>query len=397
MKNNDFRIGVVSTAYVPQPLSKPFPKDAASTSSNSHTGVILRRWVAPLATDAEFEWTGPRTSIASLYVMQKSEDDLSSKLCHEFGIRESSSVVDALTLGTGTLAVDAVMMIAEHGDFPENELQQKLYPRKELLDEILKVMEQSGRVVPLFFDKHFSWNPAWIREMYFRLEEMAVPWFGGSSLSHCPMVPPVPSLEGEKPTELVMTSWAGTEIYLFHALELVQSIVEKRKGGETGIRAVRAWSGEGAWAAMDRGEFSMDLLRVAVQKGSPDVVSAFEERMQKRQNPPEIFQYHYQDGLKATIVRLNETTRKWAWACQVEGWEEPIASAPVAQGAEPYFYAHFARFARRIEDFFLSGGVSPVAHERLFITSMACAYGMQALSKPGVFLPDGTIPCPPKR
>ena len=45
------------------------------------------------------------------------------------GIRQSPTIADALTLGTGKLAVDAVLLIAEHGEYPYNEKLQKLYPR----------------------------------------------------------------------------------------------------------------------------------------------------------------------------------------------------------------------------------------------------------------------------
>jgi len=90
--------------------------------------------------------------------------------------------------------VEVVMLIAEHGDFPSNEFEQKLYPRKEMLDAVLDVMECSGRVVPLFFDKHFSWSAELAAAMVQRLESMEVPWFGGSSLAHCPMLPEHSSL-----------------------------------------------------------------------------------------------------------------------------------------------------------------------------------------------------------
>jgi hypothetical protein len=52
---------------------------------------------------------------------------------------------------------DAVLLIGEHGDYP-NELGQKLYPRYELFQQIIEVLRKSGRVVPVFSDKHLSWS-----------------------------------------------------------------------------------------------------------------------------------------------------------------------------------------------------------------------------------------------
>ena len=57
-----------------------------------------------------------------------------------------------------TLAVDGVLLIAEHGDDPANEKGQKLYPRYELFEQILSVFRNSGRTVPVFNNKHLSWN-----------------------------------------------------------------------------------------------------------------------------------------------------------------------------------------------------------------------------------------------
>jgi hypothetical protein len=66
------------------------------------------------------------------------------------------TIHDTLTLGGDKLAVDAVVFTGEHGDYPENELGQKMYPRYELFNQILDVYEKSGRVVPTFSDKHLS-------------------------------------------------------------------------------------------------------------------------------------------------------------------------------------------------------------------------------------------------
>ena len=55
------------------------------------------------------------------------------------------------------LAVDAVLLVGEHGDYPTNERGQKLYPRYELFERIVDVMRKQRAVaVPVFCDKHLS-------------------------------------------------------------------------------------------------------------------------------------------------------------------------------------------------------------------------------------------------
>src|SRR5438552_3464292 len=68
------------------------------------------------------------------------------------------NIRQALTLGGDTLAVDGVVFIGEHGNYPTNEMGQKLYPRFEMYSEILDIYERSSRRVPTFFDKHFSYS-----------------------------------------------------------------------------------------------------------------------------------------------------------------------------------------------------------------------------------------------
>ena len=77
----------------------------------------------------------PDFGIASVYVDQFPENDLSRDLAKEHGFRLSRTIEDALTLGTGKLAVDGVLLICEHGDYPYNAKGQKLYPRHEFFQQ----------------------------------------------------------------------------------------------------------------------------------------------------------------------------------------------------------------------------------------------------------------------
>ncbi len=103
----------------------------------------------------------PDFEIASLYIEQTPEaTDLGRGKARRFDVRLSPTIADALTLGTGTLAVDAVLLIAEHGDYPYNAKLQKLYPRGIYFREVLDVFRTSGRSVPVFVDKHLSYDRA---------------------------------------------------------------------------------------------------------------------------------------------------------------------------------------------------------------------------------------------
>lgn len=381
-------------AYPPAPTMKPFRIAVVTTAVTpiSHAFVIMRRWLDPLPTDSDYGWPGAKTGIVSMYVMDRGEKDISRDLCRVHGIRDCVSVEDALTGDSGELGVDAVMLIGEHGNFPENELGQTLYPRKELLDAVLAVIDRSQRKIPIFFDKHLSWNVEWAKEMYEALETRGIRWFGGSSLSLCPQLPDPGDLRGARIREVVMTTFGELESYLFHALECTESVVDQRSSTQPGVESVTAWRGEGSWAAMDSGLFSMDLLEAAVAVVGSDAVAGFERWRTAREHSAEIFQILYKDGLRATIVNLQGVLRKWAFACRLEGQDQAVASAFLAGGVDLGF-PHFARLAGLIQEFFLSGK-RPVPASRLYMTTIECAFCMQALAKPGTPLDHSEIVVP---
>src|SRR5438552_10514327 len=90
-------------------------------------------------------WHRPNMKVVSLYVDQKPKDDLSGARASEFGFRVYPTIAEALRAGGDKLAVDAVLIIGEHGEYPRNEKGQILYPRYEFFEQCRKVFEQDGR------------------------------------------------------------------------------------------------------------------------------------------------------------------------------------------------------------------------------------------------------------
>src|SRR5207302_11225191 len=100
----------------------------------------------------------PDFAIAGMYVEQTKEGDLSRELARKHDFALFPDIAGALTLGSKRLAVDGVLLIAEHGDYPYNAKGQKLYPRYELFQQIVAVFHKTGRTVPVFCDKHLSYD-----------------------------------------------------------------------------------------------------------------------------------------------------------------------------------------------------------------------------------------------
>ena len=111
--------------------------------------------------------------LVSLYVDQIGDRDLSKDRAKRFpSMKMYPTIAEALTLGGSKLAVDGIVVVGEHGRYPRNEKGQTKYPRYEFFQEIFKVLRASGRAVPIFNDKHLSWNWDWAKEMYDTAREL---------------------------------------------------------------------------------------------------------------------------------------------------------------------------------------------------------------------------------
>ena len=110
-------------------------------------------------------WHRPQLDVVAAYVDQTPENDLSRKRSEEFGFPIYPTIAQALRCGGDKLAVDAVLIIGEHGDYPTNGYGQKKYPRYEFFKQVTDVFRRDGVAVPVFNDKHLSWKWDWAKEM----------------------------------------------------------------------------------------------------------------------------------------------------------------------------------------------------------------------------------------
>lgn len=197
-------------------------------------------------------WQHPRVDVASVYIDQFPDDDLARSRCQRHGLSLYPSIEEALTLGGDRLAVDGVVLIGEHGDYPKNEKGQKRYPRYEWFKKVVKVFEDSGRSVPVFNDKHLStdWNEC--VEMVEDSRRLGFAFLAGSSLPVTRRMPAIDLPYGAALTESVCVAYGGIDSYDIHALETAQCMSERRAGGERGVRQVHALKGDNLWRRLEQ-------------------------------------------------------------------------------------------------------------------------------------------------
>lgn len=259
----------------------------------------------------------PPCDIVSLYTAQVSSNDISRRLSAAYGFKLYPTIADALMLGTGKLAVDGVLLIGEHGNYPVNEKLQKLYPRYDFMKQVIDVYEKSGRAVPLFSDKHLSydWNKAkWMYDQSIRLK---FPMMAGSS---CSVTFRRPELDFplDSPFEEGLAVGSGwiEDGGIFHNLEVLQCFVERRKGGESGVRTVQHLEGDAVWKAAAEGRWSRRLLDAAlsrserVRPGRPEDV-----------RNPVLCLIEYNDGFRGAALMLPGMVDEYLFAARAGGKE----------------------------------------------------------------------------
>jgi hypothetical protein len=255
-------------------------------------------------------WHLPAADLVSLYLAQFPENDLGRSRAKRYHIPIYPSIAEALTLGTGKLAVDGVVIIAEQGDYPENEKGQQLYPRYEFFKEAVKVFEASGRSVPVFNDKHLSTDWKKCTDMVADSKRLGFPFLAGSSLPVTRRLPAIDLPWGTPLTESVCAGYGPVERYDFHGLETAQCMSERRRGGETGIRSVQALTGAKMWEHVAGFEKTQRLLAAALCRshtlpveGYPTEALSFDWA---RRTFPEAYAYfiEHRDGFRTTLFML---------------------------------------------------------------------------------------------
>lgn len=333
---------------------------------NSHAEVIAGRILKGNTLDGKGEF--PKLKLVSLYCDQFPTNDKSRELSKEHGFPIYDTVAGALTLGGDKLAVDGVLLIAEHGKYEENDTGSIQFPKRRLFGEVFKVFEKSGKVVPVFSDKHLSDNWTDIAWIYGEAKRLKVPLMAGSSLPTTWRYPPADVKLDAPLKEIVAVSYHRLDTYGFHALEMVQCLAERRKGGETGIKQVRCLEGDAVWEAIDAGLVDKQLLAETFKhlKYKPIAdIQTVRELASKSKQPPTLMVMDYADGLRASVLTANGAFGEWSVAWRYgDGKSESTFFAP--QENRPF--SHFTYLLKGAEQMIHTGQPTwPV--ERTLLTS----------------------------
>lgn len=344
-------------------------------NTNSHADVIVGKILSGWQQNGG---DGPALKLVAMYVDQTGRDDLSRGLSDKHGFKLAQSIDEAITLGTDKVQVAGVLSIGEHGNYPDTpDTGQKMYPRRRLFEQIASSFERCGSVVPVFNDKHLAYNWADAKFMVDTARRMGIPLLAGSSV---PVSMREPALELNRDTEfdeVLSIGYGGLESYGIHALEGHQAMIERRRGGESGIASVQALQGEAIYRAAADNRWSVELFE-SILAALPRRPSASRDWAMKKNTA--LYLLEHRDGLKSAVAMIGGLAPEFAFAAKLKGRATPMVTRFKLQEGAPY--SHFAHLLKAIEETIHKRKAAyPV--ERTLLTTGALDRLMHSLAESG--------------
>ena len=219
--------------------------------------------------------------------------------------------------------------------------------------------------------------------MYDTARQLGMPLMAGSSVPFSQRIPPLEIPAGAEISEALMIHGGEFENYGIHAMETLQSIVEFRKGGETGISKVEVLYGEEMWKGAEAGRWPFELAAAAMQLelGKPyQMRMDLHDPIRWNPQPPHVLMITYKDGLKGYVLKIGHFPMRWQFACRLKG-ESQIRATRFYSG--PWQNRNFFKaLCHGIQHFFRTGQ-SPVPAERVLLANGAILAGVDAYFQRG--------------
>ncbi len=345
-----------------------------------------------------YGWHGrhhrPPIELAGLYVDQFPDGDLTQDRVRRHRVKLFPTVEETLTLGRSNLAVDGVVIIAEHGLYPRTEKGQTLYPRHDFFNRMVKVFESSGRAVPVFNDKHLSTDWMECIAMVEASKRLGFPFLAGSSLPVTWRIPAVEVPLGAPLVESVCVCYGGLDSYDIHGLETAQCMSERRAGGETGIKSVQALRGTKVWDILAEREntrrlFFSAMARSFTCKGSERYSCALPDLdwLKRNHRSPLAYFYEHLDGFRTSVFLLDGLVLDFNYAGLERGGR--IHSCQMYLPMPPAFSTladFFNPLVNHIEQLIFQRA-APYPIERTLLASGMTLFAIESMYRGGIVLP----------
>jgi hypothetical protein len=218
-------------------------------------------------------------------------------------------------------------------------------------------------------------------------QELGFPFMAGSSLPVARRVPSIDLPLGSEAEEIVGIGVGNIDSYDIHALEAMQCLAERRRGGETGVKSVRGLRGDSVWQAMDEGAWDPALFEaclcrsLSLKPADETHRHTYPTRQELPglvERPPVAYQIQYNDGLKATMFLLPGLAQDITAAVRIKNQPEPF-SVLFYLGAGHHMQPNFFNpLSHHIENL-ICKGETPFPIERTLLTTGTAIAGIDSL------------------
>jgi hypothetical protein len=340
------QIGAMAAAYAIKGSGQASPPISISGTSRKKIAAVTAAYSMRSVADnlitrlLQGYWIGndyhqPQCDVASLYIDRMEPTDVGRRISETYGITVARSISEALTLGSGSLAVDGILIAggSEYKDTDGALLTHDL--RFKFFEQIVEVFRRSGRSVPVFCAGYLSTNWDQAKRMHQWSREMKFPLMAGSS-------PPVtfrrPDLDYPLPADFDDAPLGDTAHHNFAfgvdfdealvvcphgtaagfcALETLQAFLERRRAGETGIRSLECLLDGAVWRSAQEGRWSKELMQVALTRAEKLGTGRAEDV-----EHPVLWLIEHDDGTQSAILSLGEIVSEYLAAFRLKGRKE---------------------------------------------------------------------------
>jgi hypothetical protein len=210
-----------------------------------------------------------------------------------------------------------------------------------------------------------------------RLPEVDLP--RGTALAEALIVVQINPLAAQATPPSPPATMGGAEL---HALEGLLPMLQRRRGGESGVRNVQFLEGKNVWRAGDKGLWSWPLLAAAISRShTPQGDPVLDGRTQdlvglglvpKLARHPRGWLLEHCDGLRSALLVLDGVVADFNFAVRAQ--DGSLVSAQLFRAPPPAEH-HFNRLVAVVEDFF-RGSQPPWPVERnLLIAGLLETFG----------------------
>ncbi len=222
--------------------------------------------------------------------------------------------------------------------------------------------ESSG--YPTFNDKHLSYSWIKAKRMVDISRELGFPMMAGSSV---PITHRDPDWDLERGTPLskaAAVAYGGREPYGYHMIEAMQSVVERRKGGESGVAWVQCLENEAVWNFLDQTAWAKQLFNAALSRAKRREAGEPRDLVKE----PTAYLFGYRDGLEAAAFVMNGLMRDFTVAVLPRGSSDPQSALMWLEYEQPV--RHFACLVKMLEPFFETGRPTYPVERTLLVSGM---------------------------